>query len=323
MLKRWAGLLLCLILAASLAACGGNNTAGNPTDTPAATGTPSGSADQTATPAADKIKVSVTFNAMKEFVAAVGQDKVEISTIIPDGTEPHDFEPKAQDLVALSAAKVFVYSGLGMEAWADKAVQAANNPDLVTVEASKGGTPITNTDPGEIEEHGQYDPHIWLSLKGAELEVKNIKDGLVQADPANKDFYEKNCGDFVAQLEKLYNDYNEKFQSVTKKSFVTGHAAFAYLCRDFSLTQNSVEDTFAEGEPSAQKLTELVDYCKQNDVKTIFVEDMVSPAVSQTLAGEVGATVETIYTIESGEDDMTYLDRMTDNLTRIYDSLTK
>lgn len=301
MLRRWAMLLLCLIVLVSLTACGGN--------------TPAAKTEES------KLKVSVTFNAMKEFVAAVGKDKVEIATIIPDGTEPHDFEPKAQDLAALSSAKVFVYSGLGMEAWAEEAIKAANNANLTVVEAAKGADAIKNTEPEEIEEHGQYDPHIWLSLKGAQLEVKNIKDGLVQADPANKDFYEKNYSEFSAQLENLYNEYKGKFQSVQKKSFVTGHAAFSYLCRDFGLEQNSVEDTFAEGEPSAQQLTELVEYSKENKVTTIFAEEMASPDVSKTLASEVGAKVETIYTIESNEDDLSYLERITDNLTKIYDSL--
>lgn len=315
MSKRWAAILLCGVVVVSLAACGGNTSqAGEAAGSPA---TQSGESD------GQKIQVYVTFNAMKEFVEAVGKEKVAISTIVPDGTEPHDFEPKAQDLVGLSTAKVFVYNGLGMEAWAEDAINAANNPNLISVDASKGANAIENTDPGEVAEHGQYDPHLWLSLKGAELEVNNIKDALVAADPANKDYYENNCNDYVAQLENLYNEYYEKFQAESKKSFVTGHAAFGYLCRDFGLEQNSVEDVFAEGEPSAQQLAGLVNYCKDNNVITIFAEKMASPEVSQTLANEVGANVVTIYTVESAEDNLTYLERMQDNLSKIYDSLTK
>jgi zinc transport system substrate-binding protein len=269
-----------------------------------------------------KIKVSVTFDAMKEFVEAVGKDKVDISTIIPDGTEPHDFEPKAQDLVVLSTAQVFVYSGFGMEAWAGNAIKAAKNKNLIAVEASSGATPIKSIDPDTKQEHGQYDPHIWISLKGAEIETKNIKDALVKADPKDTDFFENNYNEFNSQLEALYNEYNTKFKAVKDKSFVTGHAAFAYLCRDFGLTQNSVEDVFADGEPSAQRLVQLIDYCKKNKVKTVFVEDMVSPDVSQTLASEVGAKVEQIYTIESNEDNKTYIERMKANLSEIYNSLT-
>lgn len=321
MLKRYMALLLgaATVIGMGLSACGGTDPAGSQASVTAPSSEETSS--EVSEAAADKLKVSVTFNAMKEFTEAVGRDKVEISTIIPDGTEPHDFEPKAQDLAGLSTAKVFVYSGFGMESWADKAIQSANNPDLVTVEASKGAEPIKNTDPGEIEEHGQYDPHIWLSLKGAETEVTNIKDGLVKADPSNKEDYERNCKDFVSKLESLYAEYDAKFKSVSKKSFVTGHAAFGYLCRDFGLEQNSVEDVYAEGEPSAQQLADLVKYCKEHKVATVFAEEMASPDVSKALADEVGAKVETIYTVESGEDDKTYLERVESNLSKIYDSL--
>lgn len=305
MMKRWIVLTVGLAAVLSLAACGGRTN------------------QQASASGTDKIKVSVTFDAMKEFAQAVGGDKVEISTIIPDGTEPHDFEPKARDLAGLSEARVFIYNGFGMERWVDQAVSAANSKNLITVEASKDAEPIQNTDASTIGEHGQYDPHLWISLKGAEIEARNIRDGLIKASPADEAYFNKNYDNFASQLESLFSDFNSKFQSAPRRDFVTGHAAFAYFCRDFGLKQNSVEDVFAQGEPTASKLGELVDYCKSNSVHTIFVEDMVSPAVSQTLADEVGAQVKTIYTIESSEDGETYLQRMQANLAEIYDSLQK
>jgi zinc transport system substrate-binding protein len=300
MYKKMLALALCLAAVMSLTAC---------------------AAEQSSKSDSSKLQVSVSFNAIKEFAQAVGGDKVEISTIIPDGMEPHDFEPKAQDLVKLSSADVFIYNGLGMEAWAADAVSAADNKSLIAVDASQGAEVITNTDADEKSEHGQYDPHLWLSLKGAETEVTNIRDAFVQADPDNANYYNTNCANYIAQLESLYTEYSGKFETVEKKNFVTGHAAFSYLCRDFGLHQNSVEDVFAEGEPSAQQLTELVKYCKANAVTTIFAEEMASPDVSATLASEVGAKVVTIYTVESAEDNLSYLDRMEYNLNAIYTSL--
>lgn len=319
MFRKAIAFLTSFLMLTALAGCGGAGESSAQSQ-PVLSSGPSDTVSNTA--ADKKIQVTVTFNAMKEFTEAVGKDRVEVSTMIPDGTEPHDFEPKAQDLAGLSSAQVFVYNGFGMESWAEKAVDAAENPNLVAVEASKGAKPIQNEEEDAIREHGQYDPHLWISLKGAEKEAENIRDGLTQADPSSEDYYKTNCADFVAQLESLYSEYKGKFQSVSNKSFVTGHAAFAYLCRDFNLKQNSVENVFAEGEPSAQKLGELVDYCQKNHVKTVFVEDMVSPAVSKTLADQVGADVQKIYTMESGEDGKTYLDRMRSNLQEIYDSLS-
>lgn len=271
--------------------------------------------------AADKLNVSVTFDAIAEFVKAVGGDRVEVFTIIPAGTEPHDFEPKAQDLVALSTAQIFVYNGLGMEAWVPDALAAADNPTLLAVDASNGAVPIANTGEKDIAEHGQYDPHLWLSLQGAQVEALNIKNALIAADPAYAADYEANYAAFAGQLNDLYAEYQAKFASVDRNHFVTGHAAFGYLCREFGLEQNSVEDVFAEGEPSAQQLAELVDYCRENGVTTIFAEELASAEVSQTLADEVGAKVVTIYTIESAEDGLSYLQRMEANLNAIYESL--
>lgn len=267
-----------------------------------------------------KVPVSVTFNAMAEFVHAVGKDKVSISTIIPDGTEPHDFEPKVKDLENLSTTKVLVYNGLNMENWVPKAVKSANNHSLVVVEASKGVEPIKSADSSE---NGQDDPHAWMSLKCAQIEVTNIADGLIKADPKNEAYYTANAQTFNTQLQQLYDSYVSKFQSARRKDFITGHAAFAYLCRDFGLEQKSVEDVFASGEPSAAKLAELVTYCRENHIKTIFAETMVSPNVSQTLANEVGAKVQTIYTMEGREDNKDYLTRIKENLDKINASLNE
>jgi len=268
-----------------------------------------------------KIKVVVSFNAMRELAEAVGKDKIEVETIIPDGTEPHDFEPRAKDIESLYNSKVFIYSGFGMEPWAEQTIEAADNKNLVSVDASKGFKPIESTDADQVKEHGQYDPHLWLSLTGAELQAKNIMNALIKVDPSNKAYYEKNYKDFVGQLEVLRINYKEKFSNIPNKNFVTGHAAFAYLCRDFGLTQNSVEDVFAEGEPSAKKLKGLIDYCKQNNIKTIFVEEMISSKVSDTLAKEVRAKVEKINTIESRVDNKNYVQLMSENLEEIYNSL--
>lgn len=271
----------------------------------------------------NKLRISVTFNALAEFASAVGQDKAEVSTIIPAGMEPHDFEPKAADITKLGKAQLFIYNGLGMEAWAEDAVKAAGNEALIAVNASEGAAPISNEEEEEIKEHGEYDPHLWLSIKGAEIEVQNIADAMTEADPSNKDYYQNNAKDYIDQLESLFKEYEDKFSDLNNKNFVTGHAAFNYFCRDFGLSQNSVEDVFAEGEPSTRQLVDLVEYCEENKVGTIFSEEMASSEISQTLANEVGADVETIYTMEGPEDDLSYLDRMRSNCEKVYQSLAK
>lgn len=270
--------------------------------------------------AESKLQVVVSFNPLKEFALAVGKDKIEVKTVVPEGVEPHDFEPKIKDMQNIGDASLFIYTGFGMEAWVDKTLTAIDSKDLILVDSSKGIDPIKNAGE-EKTQHGQYDPHIWLSLRESKIQTKNIKDALVKADPSNAEYYETNFKEFSLKLDNLYEEYKVKFDGVTNKNFVTGHAAFGYLCRDFGLTQNSVEDVFSGGEPTPQKIKELVELSKKDKIKVIFMEELASPRVSETLAKEVGAQVKKIYTIESSEGNKTYIESMEENLLNIYSSL--
>ncbi|WP_196592530.1 metal ABC transporter solute-binding protein, Zn/Mn family [Pectinatus sottacetonis] len=278
--------------------------------------------ESAATPDSNKLKVAVSFQAMKGLTEAIGKDHITVESVIPDGSEPHNFQPTVKNLMALHNAKLFIYNGFGLEnAWLNKVTNAASdNKDLVLVEASKGGKPLLLNTP-EYKGKNVDDPHFWVSINGSELEAKNIKDALVKADPKNKADYEKNYQTFYNELESLKKEYSKKFADSKRKDFVTGHAAFGYLAKDFGLEQKSISDALLSGEPSAKKLKELTDYCKKNQVTTIFVEDMVSPKVSETLAKEVNAKAVKIYTLESSPDKLSYIDALRYDLEQIYKSL--
>ncbi|MEA5018030.1 MAG: zinc ABC transporter substrate-binding protein [Erysipelotrichaceae bacterium] len=279
----------------------------------------------------DKIIVVVTFDAMYELTKAIAQDKVTITTMIPTGIEPHDFEPKAKDMAILNTANLFVYNGVEMESWVDKTLAALNNDELVVVEASLNvvliplGEDHHNDHDDEDDEddhhHGEYDPHVWLSLPAVKVQAYNIKEALIMIDQDNASFYQENYDQFILDVDALYQEYLDKFSQVSDRHFVTSHAAFSYLAADFDLIQNSVTNVYAEGEPTAKQLAELVEYCREHNVKTIFTEKMGNTAISETLANEVGATVVKIYTIETAEDNMSYLERMSHNLNVLYESM--
>lgn len=155
---------------------------------------------------------------MKEFTQAVGQDKIHITSLIPDGTEPHDFQPTTKTMQALSKADILIYNSTGMERWVEQATQAAANPKLVIVEAAKGTDRISLTEADEIRAHGQYDPHTWLSLSCAQTEVKNIAEALAAADKANADFYRKNAAEYNQKLQALLITYQKNSASWNKRT---------------------------------------------------------------------------------------------------------
>lgn len=263
----------------------------------------------------EKIRVIATFNAMKELTAIIGGDKVEVTSLIEGNIEPHDFEPTSKEIKKVDAGDVFVYNGAGMDNWAEDVLKSANNK-IKVVEATKGADLIKLTDTDS--EHGGYDPHIWHSLKVSQVAIKNIKDTLEEVDSQNKDYYESNYNEAIKKMNNLYNEYNEKFKALQNKVFVTGHEGFGYLCNDYGLKQIGIENAFASGDPSPARLKELTDICKENNVKVIFMEEQISPKLSETLAKEVGARVEVI---ESMETEGEYFSTMESNLKKIYEAL--
>ena len=285
----------------------------------------------------EKIKPSITVSIfpLKEFAEEIAGDKVEINCLVPNNMEPHDYEPKTKDFEKLINSDAFIYNGLGLEEWVDKVNEVIKSEDVLIVDSSKNVDYIKVEDENSEEghdhdneeennhEHGPIDPHSWLSLKEAQVQSEAIKDTLIKIDPENKAYYEQNYNEFKQKLDDLYNKYNEKFQTLKNKNFIVGHAAFGYLCRDFGLEQKSVENVFGEGEPTPKQLENLVNFCRENNITTIFSESLASPKVSETLAAEVGAQVIPIYTLESQEDNKSYLEAMEYNLEQIYNCLEK
>lgn len=260
-----------------------------------------------------KLRVSVTINPLKEFVETIGGDKVEVFSIIPDGSEPHDFEPKTKDFKELSESDIFVYNGLGMEEWINSILDTLKSENILVVNSSNG----TET----IKTDNKLDPHIWLSLKEATKQAENIKNALIEKDAANSQYYNNNYNELKKNLDNLYNYYKPKFMNLKTKDFVTGHAAFGYLCRDFGLTQKSIEDVYGEGEPTPKQFQDLINYCKENNIRVIFSESKTSPENAETLARDANAKVEQIDSLESKVDGKTYLEAMKDNLDKIVNNL--
>lgn len=261
-----------------------------------------------------KLNVTVSIYPLKEFTEKIGGDKVQVTCMVPDNVEPHDYEPKTKDFEELIKSKAFIYNGFGMEEWVDKVSDTIKDKGVLILDSSTGV---------EARKEGNaIDPHIWLSLKNAKIQSENIKNTLVKLDEKNKDYYEDNYEKFNEELENVYNNYKPKFDALNKKNFITGHAAFGYLCKDFGLTQKSVENLFAEGEPTPKQLEDLVNFCRENNIKTVFSEALASPKVSETLAKEVQANVVPILTLESKEDGKDYIEAMKYNLDEIYRCLS-
>ncbi|MFV0412744.1 MAG: metal ABC transporter substrate-binding protein [Oscillospiraceae bacterium] len=303
-MKKFLLAMVSFVLAAGLlAACG---TAGQ-----SAASTGSGAAAQQASSGQteEKLLVYSSFYPMYDFTQKIGGERVEVVNMVPAGTEPHDWGPAATDIVGLEKADVFVYNGAGLEHWVEDVLAALGNKSLVVAEASAGISLLEGhahedeeEEHAEEEEHDEeesaYDPHVWLNPQYVKVEAENIKNALIQADPAGAEYYEENYKAFAAKLDVLDTEFESTLAGLPGKTIVVAHEAFGYLCSRYGLTQMGIEGLSPDSEPDAARMAEVIDFVKQNNVKVIFFEELVSPKVAEAIAAETGAGTEVLNPIE-------------------------
>lgn len=270
----------------------------------------------TGSPADKKLIVYTSVYPMYDFAQKIGGDKIQLKNLVPAGTEPHDWEPTPSDIADIEKANVLIYNGAGMETWLDKVLKSINTEKIVTVEASKGLSLLNNPDKTE---NIKTDPHVWLDPKLAKQEMEAIKNGLVNADPANQAYYEKNYADYALQFNQLDQEYKAAAAQFSKKDIVVAHQAFGYLCSAYGLNQVAIEGLAADSEPSPARMAEIVNMVREKQIRYIFYEELVSPKVAQTIAQETGVTTAVLNPVEGlTESDQQagkeYFSVMRDNL---------
>lgn len=241
----------------------------------------------------DKFTVYTTIYPIYDFACKIGGDKADVYSIIPQGTEPHDWEPTGNDVVNLINADVFLYNGLGLESWIDDVKSNLENTDVVCV--SDGVTPITN--------QTASDPHIWLDPISAQIMLENIKNAFINSDAINAEYYKSNYEKYKTELESLDSEYKDSLLDCTQKNIITVHRAFGYLCSRYGLNQITAEGAVAESEPEAKVLVEIIETAKREGIKTVFVAEEGSSKIADTIASEIGGEVKTLYNLENLTDE--------------------
>ncbi|MBI5227845.1 zinc ABC transporter substrate-binding protein [Candidatus Micrarchaeota archaeon] len=239
----------------------------------------------------------------------------DVSSLIPAGVEPHEYEPTPSQVADLQNANVFVISGLGFDAVEGKLASSLSKKVNVIV-ASEGIGLMDAT--GEEAKEMPKDPHIWLSPQRMIIMTQNIKDGLEQTDPGNKNKYETNAAAYVSELQKLDEEYKNVLSNCNKDTILTTHNAFSYLSKDYGFKQTSISGLNPDAEPSPQKLAELVDAAKKDKIKYVFYEELVDPRIAQTIASEVGAQALELNPIEGSKNPKdNYFKMMRRNLVNL------
>lgn len=206
--------------------------------------------------------VSVTIEPYRYFVESIAKDKYEVNTLVPAGSNPETYEPSAQQMVSLSKSDIYIKVGsIGFERSWMKKLQS-NAPKTKFVDSSEGISYIK-------DQHGDEDPHTWMSCKNAKVIATNICRALIQVDAKDSAFFKKNLESLLTSINIL--DINIKAKLNSKhKSFLVYHPILTYFANDYGLKQISVE---REGrEPSATDLKSIIAEAKKAHVGAFLIQ---------------------------------------------------
>ena len=280
-----------------------------------------------------RLRVLTSFYPMYDFACKIGGDCIDVTNMVPSGTEPHDWEPSTNDFKNLEKADVFIYNGADMEPWADDLL-VSRSDTLRVVEASEN-VELRTTD-GEHEHahehedadhhHGDFDPHVWLDPENAKIEMEAIRDALCAADPENSTVFQSNYEKYAAELDALDAEFREKLAPLPNRTIVVAHEAFGYLCDAYGLTQVGIEGLSPDSEPDPGRMAEVIDFVREHSISTIFFEELVSPKVAEAIASETGAQAKMLSPLEGLSDEQAaagadYFSVMHDNLAALMEAL--
>jgi len=243
----------------------------------------------------DKIVVAVSILPQVEFVEEVGGDKVDVIVMVPSGASPHTYEPTPSQMTGLSQARMYTKVGSGIEfelIWMDDLI--ALNEDMLVIDCSQGVKlqEVAGAHGQEVEgdhEHGMMDPHIWMSPRNAQIMVQNICSGLIQIDPDNWVYYERNRDVYLEKLDQLDQDIQDGLSEVPSRVFMVYHPALGYFARDYNLTMIAIEE---EGkEPTPAGLAYLIEQAKEQNIEAIFASSRSNPQGAQVIADAIGGRV--------------------------------
>ena len=243
--------------------------------------------DRTNPGADNKPNVVATSTIIADLTERVGQGEIELTGILPAGSDPHVYEPVPKDTQAFERANLILYNGYNLEPGLIKLMNAAGikSRKVAVGEVVK---------PLQLQKDGKEtvpDPHVWGDVENAIQMVNAIRDALIEVSPEDKETFTKNAAQLNSELKQLDTWIAQQIQTIPpeRRKLVTTHDAFQYYARAYGLSIiGTLIGISTEEQPSAKTVQQLVEALKKTQVPAIFAETTINPALINTVAQEAG-----------------------------------
>lgn len=266
----------------------------------------------------EKLSVVATFSILADFARNVGGERISVVALVGPNGDTHVYQPKPADAKELSAARLILVNGLGLEGWIDRLVKASGATAPVVV-----GT--RGIAPQQIREDGRRgpDPHAWQSIANAKIYVANIRDGLIAADPAGASVYRANAKAYLGKLDALDKEVRADIAKIPpeRREIITTHDAFGYFGTAYGFRFIAPEGVSTETEASARDVAKIIRQIKAQQIPAVFLENVTDPRLLQSIAAESGAKIGgTLYSDALSSPDgpaATYIEMMRNNIKEL------
>jgi zinc/manganese transport system substrate-binding protein/manganese/iron transport system substrate-binding protein len=273
------------------------------------------------------LRVVASTSVLADLVRQVGGSRLgAVQSVVPPGVDVEDYEPRPEDLQAVSQSSLLVMNGLALDRWVPRLVQAAH-PGLPTLVLADG-LPVLGVGASQDEDIAQNgNPHFWLDPRYARLYVQRIHDQLVSLDPDGAAAYDANTAAYLGQLDELDEWIQQQVARIPpdNRKLVTFHEAYPYFAARYGFQLIGVITPSPGQEPSAGELAQLIETVKAAHVKAVFSEAQFSPRLTQTLAQEAGVqqVVSDLYNDSLGDPPVdSYIGMMHYDVQRIVQALS-
>ncbi len=278
--------------------------------------------------AGDKLEVVATTTQIGDFVRQVGGDPVDVHQVLQPNTDPHEYEPRPDDVRATAEAGLVFTNGDRLDYWMRKVVsEGGGDPKVVNL-----GESVPEKLSGESggKEASKYDPHWWHDPRNAAAAVREIRDTLVAADPKHKATYDKNAGSYLKKVGTLDKSIQRCIGEIPadQRKVVTDHDAFGYFARRYGIkiVGAVIPSQSTQAQPSAGEVSHLTSLIERENVKAVFPERSINSKLAREIARQTGASADhTLYGDTLGPKNSsggTYLKMEAANANAIVKGLT-
>ncbi len=280
---------------------------------------------------------AVSVLASTSFLADIAQniagDRLTVDSLLPIGSDPHAYQAAPSDVAKIAESDLLILNGVEYEHFIEPLLENAGGERIIVeatagLEAHPAGEHADEAESGAGSEHEAGDPHMWLDPNLVITYVENIRDGLIQVDPAGADVYRTNADEYVAQLHELDAWIVEQVNTIPaeRRLLVTNHEAMGYFAEryGFEVVDTILPSFSSEAGASAQEIVAAVDAVRSSGAPAIFLGEVENADLANQIASETGVKVVSDLYLESltdGAPAATYIDMMRHNVTSIVDGL--